>query len=191
MLNLRKGGHKDLEKFYSLMEIDFDKKELLSKLSIHKAMMKGDQELVIIYDDESNIDLAYALVFCRSLYGYVLLKYFGVLPWYRDHGIGIEAMRLINKRYMDRQGILAEITTFDDENGEYFKKLRRFFARFGYVDVETDYRLGGAEVCLMVKPIRGTSEISPVAHRMIKDFYSRCLGSAAMGRMVDIRPVRR
>lgn len=190
MLNLRKGGHKDLEKFYSLMEIDFDKKELISKLSIHKAMMKGDQELVIIYDDESNIDLAYALVFCRSLYGYVLLKYFGVLPWYRDHGIGIEAMRLINKRYMDRQGILAEITAFDDENGEYFKKLRKFFARFGYVDVETDYRLGGAEVCLMVKPIKGTAEIGPVAHRIIKDFYSRCLSPAAMSRMVNIKPVK-
>lgn len=190
MLNLRKGGHKDLEKFYGLMEIDFDKKELIPKLSIHKAMMKGEQELIIIYDDEANIDLAYALVFCRSLYGYVLLKYFGVMPWYRDQGIGIEAMRLINRRYMDRQGILAEITAFDDANGEYFKKLRRFFARFGYVDVEADYRLGGTEVSLMVKPIKGTAEIDPVAHRMIKDFYSRCLGPTAMGKMVDIRPVR-
>lgn len=189
MLNLRKGGHRDLEKFYSLMEIDFDRRELMNKLSIHKAMMSGAQELIIMYDDESGMELAYALVCCKSIYGYVLLKYFGVLPWYREHGIGIDAMRLINKRYADRQGILAELTAFDDEGGEYLKKLRRFFARFGYVGVQSDFRIGGAEVELMVKPIKGSSDISPVAHRMIRDFYSRCLSAPAMNKMIDIRPV--
>lgn len=191
MLKLRKGGHRELEKFYTLMEMDFDSRELLPKLAIHRAMLSGAQELLIMYDDESSIELAYALVCCKSIYGYVLLKYFGVLPWYRDKGIGVEAMRLINKRYADRQGILAELTVFDDENGDYLKKLRRFFARFGYVGVESDYRLGGAEVELMVKPIKGTADISPVAHRMIKDVYSRCLSPMAMGKMVDINPVRK
>ena len=69
-------------------------------------------------------------------------------------------------------------------------KLRRFFARFGYVEVKSDYRLGGAEVQLIVKPIKGTAEISPVSHRIIRDFYSRCLSAAAMARMIDIRPVK-
>lgn len=190
MLNIRKGGHKDLEKFYTLMDVDFDRRELMGKLSIHKAMLSGAQELLVMYDDESGMELAYALVCCKSIYGYVLLKYFGVLPWYREHGIGIEAMRLINKRYADRQGILAELTAFDDEGGEYLKKLRRFFSRFGYVGVQSDYRIGGAEVELMVKPIKGSSDISPVAHRMIRDFYSRCLSAPAMNKMIDIKPVR-
>ena len=191
MLSLRKGNHRDLERCYSLMELDFDKKELLPKLAIHKAMLNGTQELLIMFDDESKIELAYALVCCKSLYGYVLLKYFGVLPWYRGKGIGVEAMRLINRRYADRQGILAELTAFDDENGDYLKKLRRFFARFGYVGVESDYRLGGAEVELMVKPIKGTADISPVAHRMIRDMYSRCLSAATMNKMIDINPIKK
>lgn len=191
MLSLRKGNHKDLERFYALMELDFDKKELISKLAIHKAMMNGSQELLIMFDDESRIELAYALVCCKSLYGYVLLKYFGVLPWYRDKGIGVEAMRLINKRYADRQGIIAELTVFEDGNGDYLRKLRRFFARFGYVGVESDYRIGGAEVELMVKPIKGSADISPVAHRMIRDIYSRCLSAMAMNRMIDIKPVKK
>lgn len=191
MLNVRKGGHRDLTRFYPVMEMDFDKKELLPKVVIHKALLNGSQELLIFFDDESNIELGYALVCCRSLYGYVLLKYFGILPWYRDKGIGVEAMRLINKRYADRQGILAELTVFDDSDGEYLKKLRRFFARFGYVGVESDYRLGGAEVELMVKPIKGTEDISAVAHRMIRDVYSRCLSAVAMNRMIDIRPVKK
>ena len=190
MLNVRKGGHRDLERYYSLMEIDFDQKELLPRLSIHRALSRGDQELLIFFDDESQITMAYALVCVKSLYGYVLLKYFGVLPWYRGHGIGIEAMRLINRRYAERQGILAELTAFGDEADSYRRKLRRFFARFGYVEVDCEYRLGGARAELMVKPIRGSEEIAPVAHRIVSDFYSRCLSPAAQARMVEIRPAK-
>ena len=191
MLALRKGGHRDLERLYSAFELDFDRRELLPKISIHKAMMAGDQELLVFYDEESGITAGYALVMVRGVYGYVLLKYFGILQWFREQGLGIQAMRLLNKRYADRQGILAELTVFDDADGDYLRKLRKFFTRFGYQDVRSDYRLGGAPVDLMVKPIRGTAEIAPVAHRMIADFYSRCLRPVSFAKMVDIRPLKK
>ena len=190
MLTIRKGGHVELERFYSAMEIDFDQKELIGKWSIHRAISAGDQELLLFSDAESGIDVGYALVMCRGLYGYVLLKYFGILPWYRGKGLGVEAMRLINKRYADRQGLLAELTTFDDEKGEYLRKLRKFFARFGYVQIRSDYRLGGSPVELMVKPLQGPWDVAPIAHRMIRDFYSRCLRFSSYERMIDIRPVQ-
>ena len=190
MLTIRKGGHVELERFYSAMEIDFDQKELIGKWSIHRAISAGDQELLLFSDEESGIDVGYALLMCRGLYGYVLLKYFGILPWYRGKGLGVEAMRLINKRYADTQGLLAELTTFDDEQGEYLRKLRKFFARFGYVQVRSDYRLGGSPVELMVKPLQGPWDIAPIAHRMIRDFYSRCLRFSNYERMIDIRPVK-
>ena len=188
MLIVKKGGHRDLERYYSMFEIDFDRKELLPKLAIHRAISRGDQELLLFVDEESQLTLAYALVCTRSLYGYVLLKYFGVLPWYRGHNIGVEAMRLINRRYADRQGILAELTVFEEEQTDALRKLRRFFARFGYVDVPCDYRLSGAPAELLVKPIQGTEEIGPVAHRIVTDFYSRVLSPASLDRMVQIRP---
>lgn len=191
MLALRTGGHRELERLYSAFELDFDRRELLPKISIHKAMMAGDQELLVFYDEESGITAGYALVMLRGVYGYVLLKYFGILQWFREQGLGIQAMRLINKRYADRQGILAELTVFDDADGDYLRKLRKFFTRFGYQDVRSDYRLGGAPVDLMVKPIRGTAEIAPVAHRMIADFYSRCLRPVSFAKMVDIRPLKK
>ena len=50
MLKLRKCSHKDLEKYYSLFEVDFDSEELLPKLSIHRAMLKGEQELLAMCD---------------------------------------------------------------------------------------------------------------------------------------------
>ena len=128
MLTLRKGGHRDLERYYSAMEIDFDQKELLPKLGIHLAMTKGDMELLIVLDDESKIEVGYALTFCRGLYGYVLLKYFAVLPWYRNKGLGVQAMRLINKYYAQRQGLLAELTVFDPEDTDTLRKLRKFFS---------------------------------------------------------------
>ena len=191
MLTMRKGGHVDLERLYSAMEIDFDRKELLGKWSIHKAISAGDQELLVFSDDQTGIDEGYALVMCRGLYGYVLLKYLGILPWFRRQGLGIEAMRLINKRYADKQGILAELTTFDDEEGAYLRQLRKFFARFGYVQVESDYRIGGSPVELMVKPIQGSEDIAPIAPRMIRDFYSRCLRFSGFERMIDIRPLEK
>lgn len=190
MLSIRKGGHKDLERFYTLFEVDFDSEELLKKLSIHKAMTQGSMELLIMTDSESDLELAYALVFTKGVYGYVLLKYFGVLPWYRGKGVGVDAMRLINKRYGDKQGILAELTEFDDPEPRHLQKLQKFFARFGYVEIPSDYRLGGSTAHVLVKPIKGTAEITPVYHRILADMYTRVLTPAAMSKMIDIRPVR-
>ena len=68
-LKLRVCGHRELEHIYTLFELDFDKKELLPRLGIHKAMLKGDMELLAVTEEESRIDLAYALVGCRGLYG--------------------------------------------------------------------------------------------------------------------------
>ena len=189
MLQIRKGGHRDLERYYSVFDLDFDKKELLPKLSLHRAISKGDVELLIVYDEESRIEVAYALTLCRGLYGYVLLKYFGVLPWYRGKGLGIQAMRLLNKYYAEKQGLLAELTVFDPEDKDTLRKLRKFFSRFGYEEVKCDYRLAGAPVTLMVKPLRGTAEITPVVHRILRDLYSRVLSGEKLEKTVDIRRV--
>lgn len=187
MLNIRKGGHRDLERWYNMFEVDFDEKELLPKLGLHTAISRGDAELLIVYDEDSKLELAYALVLCRNVYGYVLLKYFGVLPWYRSKGVGIQAMRMLNKRYADTQGILAEISVFDPEDTETRRKLNKYFARFGYEPLDCAYRLGGAEADLLVKPMKGTTQIAPVADRVIRDFYSRVIGPTKLAKMVEIR----
>ena len=187
MLYIRKGGHRDLEKYYTLMEMDFDSEELLTKLQIHRGMMNGSWELQIISDDETKMDLAYALVGSKNIYGYVLLKYFAVLPWYRGQGIGIQSMRLLNKLYADKQGIIAELTQFEDEDPNHLKKLIKFFSRFGYEEVESDYKISGTKANLYVKPIKGTADIKGVAHRIIPDFYSRCMNEYSMDNYIDIK----
>lgn len=189
MLKLRKGGHKDLEKYYGLMEIDFDSEELFSKLTIHKAMLNSDMELVVFYDDETKMEVGYALVLLKNLYGYVLLKYMAVMPWYRGRGFGIELMRQLNKRYAHTQGILAELTEFPDEDEDRLKKLRKLFSRFGYEEVAVDYTISGTKANLYVKPICGTAEIAPVAHRIVRDFYARCLNAFALEKMIDIKKI--
>ncbi len=191
MIKLRKGGHRDLERFYPVMEMDFDSEELLGKLAIHKALTLGEQELLVVYEDETNMEIGYALVGVKNLYGYVLLKYFAILPWYRGKGVGVEAMRLINKRYADRQGIIAEITEFPDPDENRIKKLFKFFARFGFVEVDCDYAISGVKAHVMVKPIKGTADIAPVVHRIVPDFYRRVLSVSAMFKMIDIKPVKR
>lgn len=191
MLILREGGHRDLEKFYSLMEIDFDSEELLTKLQVHKAMLKGQQELLIMHDEDSGMDIGYALVFVQNLYDYVLLKYMGIMPWLRGQGLGIEMMRLINRRYAASQGIIAELTEFPDEDADRLKKLRKFFSRFGYEEIACDYNISGTKANLYVKPLKGSGEIAPVAHRIIYDFYGRCMNAFAMHAMIDIKSVKK
>lgn len=189
MLNIRNGGHVELEKYFTLIEMDFDSEEIIPKMSLHKGIMNGTVEFLIVYEEESKLDVAYALVIGKNLYGYALLKYMGVLPWYRGRGMGIETMRLINRRYSDRQGIIAEITEFEDEDPDRVKKLRKFFARFGFVEIDSDYHISGVKANVMVKPIKGSADISPVAHRIIPDFYSRCMSDRAMRKMIDIRGI--
>ena len=190
MLTLRKGGHRDLERYYGLMEVDFDSEELIGKLALHRAISKGEMELLIAYDDETKLEGAYALTVCRGLYGYVLLKYMAVFPWYRGKGLGVETMRLIHKRYADKQGVIAELTEFDDPEPEHLKKLQKFFKRFGYEEIASDYRISGTAAHVLVKPIRGEGEdITPVYHRVLTDFYSRVLTPSAMARMIDLKPV--
>ena len=191
MLSIRKCGHKELERYYQLFEMDFDSQEILPKIAVHKALTNGSMELLAVVDEETKMDLAFALVGCKSLYGYVLLKYLSVMPWCRDQGIGIEAMRLINKRYADRQGIIAELTEYSEDDPARRRKLTKFFARFGYVEVESDYHIGGGDVKVMVKPIKGTAELEPVLHRVIPDFYSRFLSPFTMERMVKIRALKK
>ena len=188
MLKLQKGGHRELERYYPLLETDFDSEELLGKLAIHRGMMNGSIDFLVLRDEESGMDAGYALMLTKNLYGYVDMKYMAVMPWFRGRGFGVQLMREINKRYADAQGIVAELTEFPDPDKDRLRKLRKFFSRFGYVQVESDYRLGGAPVTLMVKPLRGPWDIAPIAHRMIRDFYSRCLFFGSYDRMIDIKP---
>ena len=190
MLKLRKCTFRELGSLYALFESDFDKKELLPLLGVRKAVLKGDMELLAAFDEESGVDLAYALVGCRGIYGYVWLKYLTVNPWYREKGLGLETMRLLHRRYADRQGIVAEIADFSDEEdgGETLRILRKFFARFGYVEIDSDVRIGGEQAHVMVKPLRGTEALSPVIHRVLLDFYSRVLSPAALEKRVELRP---
>ena len=185
MLNVREATMTELGRWYSALETDFDGRELLPLGAIRKAVRRGEQEFLLFCDEKTGIPEGYALVCTKSVYGYVLLKYFGVFPWYRNQGVGVAAMRLIHRRYADRQGILAELTAFDDsEDDSYLWKLKRFFQRFGYIEVPCRYRLGGAEVTLTAKPVCGTAEIAPVARRMLLDFYSRCLRPSQVERML-------
>ena len=186
MLKLIRVGHREMQRYYPLMETDFDSEELIGRLAMHKGISNGSIDFLVFREEESGMDAGYAVVLTKNLYGYVDLKYFAVMPWFRGRGLGVQLMREVHRRYADTQGIIAELTEFDDPDPDRLKKLRKFFARFGYVDVDCDYELGGAKAELLVKPMKSAADLSPVAHRVIRDFYSRVLGPTRLNKMVDI-----
>ena len=189
MLNIRKGGHKDFEHYYPLMEIDFDSEELISKLAVHKGMLNGAIDFLVVSDDESGMDAAYALMLKGGMYGYTDMKYMAVMPWFRSKGVGIETMRLIHKYYADSKGIIAELSEFEDPDPDRLKKLRRFFGRFGYQEIKSNYTIRGTKVNLLVKPIKGTAEIAAVAHRIVPELYSRFLGNFSLPDYMEFHPL--
>ena len=68
MLNIRKGGHKDLEHYFTLIEMDFDSEEIIPRIAIHKGIMNGSIEMLVAYDEDSGMDAGYALVAPRSFH---------------------------------------------------------------------------------------------------------------------------
>lgn len=188
MLTLQKAGHRDLERYYPLLETDFDSEELLGRLTIHRGMMNGSVDFLTFHEQESGMDAGYALVLTRSVYGYVDLKYFAVMPWFRGRGLGVQLMREINRRYADCQGIITELTEFDDPDPDRLRKLRKFLTRFGYEPIAADCRIAGVRDNLYVKPLKGGADLSPVIHRVLPDLYSRFLSPAVFHSMMEVKP---
>lgn len=186
MLQLVKLGHRDLERYYPLLETDFDSEELLPRLAIHKGMMNGSIEFLALRDEESFMDAGYALMLTKNLYGYVDMKYMAIMPWFRGRGLGVQLMRALNQRYADTQGIVAELTEFDDPDPDRLRKLRKFFGRFGYEELSCDYRIRGVKANLLLKQLKGTADLSPVVHRVLPDFYTRFMTPNALWRMIEI-----
>ncbi len=185
LLRIQELSAREIGYWYPALQTDFDARELISRRAIQRAVKKGDQEFLLFVDEKTGIPQGYALCGIRNVYGYVLLKYFGILSWFQGKGIGVEAMRLLHRRFAEKQGILAELTVFEDnEREDYLRKLKRFFARFGYQEVPCNVSIGGAKVILTAKPIKGTAEIAPVARRILDDFYSRCLRPSEMEKMI-------
>ena len=173
MIKIRKGTRAELRKYYTVMEIDFDEKELLGKQTMQKGLAEGSLDMWVAYEDESGIDIAYAVVLPKCVYGYAIIKYLGVFPWYRNKGVGTDVMRLLLAEYKDTTGLIAEIPVFEENDDEQITRLRNFFKRFGFEEVKADYRIGGAPVILMCRPVTGTADIAPVSHRIITDIYTR------------------
>ena len=144
MLKLRLATPTEISRYYNALKLDFDERELLPCAAIRKAVRRGEQEFLLFYDEETGVTEGYALCCTRSVYGYVLLKYFGIFSWYQGHGVGVEAMRLLHRRYADRQGILAELTVFDDSGDDsYMKKLIGYVADTDFDDSDINVYLSG------------------------------------------------
>ena len=190
MLKLIKVGHREMQRYYPLLETDFDSEELIGRLAMHKGISNGSIDFLVFREEESGMDAGYAVVLTKNLYGYVDLKYFAVMPWFRGRGLGVQLMREINRRYADTQGIIAELTEFDDPDPDRLKKLRKFFNRFGYEELQSDCTIRGVKDNLLVKQIKGTADLTPVTHRVLPDFYTRFMTPTAFWRMMDIKSVK-
>ena len=186
MLQLIKVGHRELERYYPLLETDFDSEELLPRIAVHRGMMNGSIEFLVLREEESGMDAGYALTLTKNLYGCIDLKYMAIMPWFRGRGLGVELMRAVNRRYADSQAIIAELTEFPDPDPDRLKKLRKFFARFGYEEIESRYAIRGVKGNLLVKSLKGGTDLTPVIHRVLPDFYTRFMSDAAVWRMMEI-----
>lgn len=184
---IKLGYPSDLGRIYKKMRADFHVFERVPGPLMRRSMAAGVQEL-LLFADERGREAGYAFCATKSAYGYVLLNYLAVDGARRGGGVGSAALSLLSERYADRQGLIIELTDVPGEE-EDMKRRHAFYERAGFADVSCDYRLAGKRAFLMVKPLSGTAEISPVAHRIITDFYARMLPGALLDRVVRAEPI--
>lgn len=166
---IKKGGHKDLYRIYPMMEFDFPPAELVGQPYLHCAFLKGAADLLLL-KDENGLETGYAVVYKKSLYGYVLLAYLSIYPIFRENGAGTRFLELIRERYAGAQGIFLEVT-----QGDPAAATRRYalYASMGYADVSCDYAVGGTDTTLMCLRLKGKADPAPAAPRIIRDLYTQ------------------
>lgn len=190
MLRIKKCGHKELHDYYKVMKSDFEKSELPPEIVFQKALLQNQIEFLLIVDDTVKVTIAYAVVCPKSMYGYGLLMYFAVMPWYRGKGLGTDALRLINKRYNSLRGMLLEVTNHPDKaTGD---RRIRFYQREGYEIVRCgDYTLFGVPARIMVRQKKGLPDPGPVMHRIMPEIYTHLFSETTVRKNIIVKPYKK
>lgn len=190
MLKLKKAGYKEMHKYYAIMQEDFNKDELVPEVVFQKALFQRTADLVLVVDDTIGVTIAYALVCPKSLYGYGLLWYFAVLPWYRGRGLGTEVMKLINQKYGRLRGMLLEITEVPD--AATANRRIQFYNNVGYRVVKTgDIKLNGIPMKIMVRQLAAAPDPGPYIHRILPEIYGHMFSEPMVEKLLDIQPIKK
>ena len=164
---LERGGHKDLQRVYPMMEFDFESWERPTQLEFQAALLKG-AELLLLRDGEGR-ECGYAMMLKSRGAGYVLLGWLGVYPHVRGHGVGGQFLSLMADYYASYKGILLEVTKYPEL--EKARKLHNFYLRNGYTDVGCEYLLYGEGASLMYRRLLGPEDISADIRGIVRDMY--------------------
>lgn len=190
MLRLKKASFKDMHEIYTMMKQDFEEGEMAPEIVFQKALFQKQADLVLVVDDTIKITIAYALVCPNSLYGYGFIWYFAVLPWYREKGLGTEAMRLIDQKYGRLRGLMLEVTETPDK--ETANRRIKFYEKNGYRVVKTGpIKLNGIPMRVMVRQSADKPDPGPVMHRILPEIYSHMFSQPMIDKLLDITPLKK
>lgn len=190
MLVLSKAKNKDIRSYYGLLRYEFRKPELVPHLNIQSAVRRDEMELLLIHDDKLNVVVAYAFVSHKSMYGYPLINYFCVMPWYREGGFKENSLHLIIERYKDKQGLLIELPEYSGGEINYESSLE-FYKNFGFEEIPCKYYKNGVKTHILNCPLKSKKSAEGIIGRVIPEIYERSIGSAVLLRNIRIeRAVR-
>ncbi len=171
------GGHRDIQRIYPLMELEFPKSELFPQMVLQAGILSGAMEMLIM-NTEEGLETAYAFLQTKSMYGYVMISFLSVYPTMRGRGVGEEFLSLIKSRYSDAQGILLEVTDPRDQDGEKSKKLRAYYERQGWREVDCEYEVNGEPATLLNYAVKGPEDIELAARRIVYNLFEPISGIA-------------
>ena len=183
---LRVGTRQELGRVYRQMRRDFHAYERMPRLTLVRAMDRGQQELLLL--EENGNPAGYAICCHPGRDGYVLLNYLAVDSTRRGSGAGSAFLREICRRYAAQQGLIIELTETPGEGGDTLRR-ERFYRRAGAETVASDYRLCGVPTRLMVIPLSGPADISGRVHEILPEIYRRSMAAWVVKKIIDIRPV--
>lgn len=169
---IKRGGHADFARIWPMVEFDFRGEGLIEQRYLQRGMLNLSAELLLLKDLDG-VELGYAYVQKRSLYGYVLLAYLAVYPTFRGAGAGTRFLELIKEYYADRQGIFLEVFGDVDEGAP--RRRHALYEGLGWRDVHCDYKLLGTPSKLMLLPIKGPEDVTQKVRLIIRELYEGVL----------------
>lgn len=145
MYEIKRGGHADMKRIYSMMEYDFKDWERPSLVEFQLALIKGAELLLL--KDENGFEAGYALMLRDRAHRYALLGWLGVYPTVRGGGIGAQFLEQIKARYARYECTFLEVTEYPAL--EKARRLVEFYRRHGWQETGVPYAIGGRDTLLM------------------------------------------
>ena len=169
---------KEMNKEYKQL---FPSSERKSYSTFNKLVKKGVCEFLRIKNDDTTVGF-FILV---NVNNYIQIDYFAIFERYQSSGYGSEAVKVLQKRYENCDGIFIEIEKVgmgeNDVENILRKRRYNFYKRLGFIELGFDFYLFNVTYSICSYNFKEKDNID-LASNIMFDFYRACFNEKKLNK---------